>query len=1193
MSELEQFGCPWFQRFSTASFAADCVARYIGNKLGFASPDFERCHVGRSGFTLPFSTQTIPDLSPSEDKRLIGALLNKIAHRGRPTRCSVEVERAALQAAADAGALRFAEDFGAGDCWFSLMPRLNNLTALLRASHIPELLVCDEDCGLLLQLYAGLCTEPERFFFERLAAMLPDPRLALSVVPQRQVDSLVASADAVRAPTGRVDFAIEVPSFRGPDILRLVIEIDDATHAGTQAQQDADFDVLLKASGWDVLRFHVSQREHWDRGLQAVVAQLTRAIPSSVLENSKALRSLPPAQARAVQNLILLPLAEGRLTALMAEYIYQGGDADLPVADPQQIGLGPAIEAVAQTIKALCRLHDISGVPMPIPAPVDFSGSTLAYFGWPSAGAWEAHQMPSGWVTTPRPVKPDYIEPLLPAKPRRITPDTPERTAEIRVSLNHLLRNVFGKLEFREGQVEIIERALSLRPVVGLLPTAAGKSLCYQLASFTQPGFTLVIDPLRSLMLDQQENLQTLGIGRSLAIMSGMEATPMEDRGFRVGSYQSIDKGHQLFVFIAPERLQMPDFRQHVRTFAANVPIPYVVVDEAHCVSEWGHDFRPSYLNVGRLPRSYCVHDGFIPSLMALTGTASRNVIIDIMRELEIEDQDSVVEPKSFDRKELHYEIYQVSTADRIPELAGKLRSALTSFGWRPNQPTPPPSGLIFSFFVNGTMGVSMLAEVLTGHLDLPIEVFSGKQPLGNGDDRLAWEQRKLTVQRRFKRNEVPILVCTQAFGMGIDKPDIRFIIHAMLPRSLEEFYQQVGRAGRDRKPARCILIFSDDQPTLADEILDTENTSLEEISDKAGEAPRYEQGDAIRNTWFLTNSFLGRDVEKRVLRVVIDSHVAPNLPRNFGDKIIAEVRFNALPDGLMGNSKKSDYTAKDTALEKTLYRLLLVEGIGDYMKDHSKRLFVVELVRRDASHVYDGLLRYLRRYSTEGEIAEYMPTSRADKFEDAAYECGSALIDYIYATVEKRRRRAIGQMLQVARDAAQSGNERFREQLLSYLEESEFTKPVIALASRMNPHEWFELLSQVTGNDGITKMLGACRRQLEETPSHPGLLMLAGICRTASVRFQQGPQDVRTAFSILRRIMPDEQARLAVAMQVFQNAERLIPSRLDLLLDAVLQGDPSPAALRHCYTEAQSGSQTHHTAIMLLAQSVLKTLAE
>jgi hypothetical protein len=144
-----------------------------------------------------------------------------------------------------------------------------------------------------------------------------------------------------------------------------------------------------------------------------------------------------------------------------------------------------------------------------------------------------------------------------------------------------------------------------------------------------------------------------------------------------------------------------------------------------------------------------------------------------------------------------------------------------------------------------------------------------------------------------------------------------------------------------------------------------------------------------------------------------------------------------------------------------------------------------------------------------------------------------------------------------------------------------------------MNPDEWFDLLEQVTGNDGITKMLGACRRQLEENPSHPGLLLLAGICRTASVRFQQGPQDVRSAFAVLKRTIPDEQARLAIAKNVTAHAERLMPSRLDLLVDAILQGDSSPVMARHCYMTAQIDGQTHHTAVMLLARAILSSLTK
>jgi ATP-dependent DNA helicase RecQ len=455
-----------------------------------------------------------------------------------------------------------------------------------------------------------------------------------------------------------------------------------------------------------------------------------------------------------------------------------------------------------------------------------------------------------------------------------------------------------------------------------------------------------------------------------------------------------------------------------------------------------------------------------------------------------------------------------------------------------------------------------------------------------------------LETQRRFKADRARVLVCTHSFGMGIDKPNIRFTLHAMLPRSLEDFYQQAGRAGRDRDRAHCIILFSDDQPGLADQLLDTERTPLEDIAPIKNRQSHVVIGDAIRNTYFLTSNFLGRPVERAVLAHVVTKILVPQLPAHRGDRASFEVAFSALPDALFPAERNPKWAAdrKTIALEKALYRLLLVGALGDYAKDYGRGCFILDLGAQEPHLLYAGLESYLKRYTIEYELRRFLPRDRSPDWGRAALDCSAALVKYIYETVEKRRRRALGQMLQVARDAARGaadGPDVFRRQLLAYLEESEFTKPVGDLAQRIEPAEWFGVLARVEGADGITKLLGACRRRLEDSPSHPGLLLLAGICRTTSPYPEQGPDDIRSGFLILGRHFPEPARRLGIAEQVIEHLRRLAPSRLDSVLVAMLEGDPSRVMARCCYEHAGDGGQAHEWATRHLCAGVLEAMPQ
>ncbi|NMX22144.1 hypothetical protein C5S30_06920 [ANME-1 cluster archaeon GoMg4] len=220
-------------------------------------------------------------------------------------------------------------------------------------------------------------------------------------------------------------------------------------------------------------------------------------------------------------------------------------------------------------------------------------------------------------------------------------------------TLEYFLNYIFGYESFREGQLDSLKRILMNKDTITLLPTGAGKSLIFQLATFLLPGITVTVVPIKSLMQDQVENLERKGISRAINLSGDIESRREKDKIQKL-----IHGGQFLIIYVAPERFLINDFRNSLRELTKRYIISLIVIDEAHCVSEWGHDFRPAYLTVGKNSRIYCKNkDGFIPPLIALTGTASENVLIDIKEDLEVKEEDSIISPETFDRKELHFNL--------------------------------------------------------------------------------------------------------------------------------------------------------------------------------------------------------------------------------------------------------------------------------------------------------------------------------------------------------------------------------------------------------------------------------------------------------------------------------------------------------------------------------------------------------
>ena len=525
-----------------------------------------------------------------------------------------------------------------------------------------------------------------------------------------------------------------------------------------------------------------------------------------------------------------------------------------------------------------------------------------------------------------------------------LSPDSRQRVA-LRFFLTNLFLPANEDADFREGQAGIIGSALARKDTIGLLPTGSGKSICYQLAAVLQPSISFVVCPIKSLMYDQKADLDAIGFTRSNFITSDLKP----DQKAKVQN--DYGRGKYFFVFISPERFQTHKFRAEMAAIGLDRSFAYAVIDEAHCLSEWGHDFRTSYLNLSNTINRLAPNASYI----GLTATASVNVLKDIQTEFGVLDE-NVRTPIEFTREELSFHV--------IDDFGKKSQATLAlvktmEAKWCAEGSSK--AGIIFTPTVNGPKGCYELAGQISSSLDMEVNFYSGTAPKNyrlNGD---AFDAYKQKVQQDFKANKYRLMTATKAFGMGVNKGNIAYTIHFGIPGSMEALYQEAGRAGRDKKlfqksPADCfVLLTREDNAAVLDQIW-SPSIKVNDLKDSVSKLSR--DSDVNINLWLMTNNLDTINDEFRLMSSIY-GHLEAN--RDSQKLVLAA----------------ADFGADKFKFERAIYRLSQLGIVNDWVvEDFFRGVLQVEFTCPIEDQLILNIERTIRKYEPTFHFSDLLSST-------------------------------------------------------------------------------------------------------------------------------------------------------------------------------------------------------------------------